>query len=105
MLEEDLDGLQGRIREELSWQGPIFVISAATKEGAQNLAYEVMNHIEEQRDRCEHDPEFAEQYAEFRSRLEEEARVKMRELQQAKRKRKRSTDDDDDHDMEIIYAE
>lgn len=105
MLEEDLAELERRIVNELGWKGPIYKVSAVSNEGTKQLTYDIMEHIESVRDRCEQDPDFAGEQAAFRSRLEEEARVKMRELTEERKRRNQGKDDDDDFDVEVIYAE
>lgn len=105
MLEEDLAELEQRIRDELGWKGPIYQISAVSNEGTKQLTYDIMEHIDSVRDRCEQDEEFASEQQAFRTRLEEEARVKMRELANERKRRRKDGDDDDDYDVEVVYAE
>jgi len=45
--EEDRNGIVSRLVEALSWDGPVFAISALTGEGTDTLAQEVMRHLEE----------------------------------------------------------
>lgn len=113
LLPEEVEEKKQRILKELKWEGPVFVLSAATGEGTRELCYKIMEHIEERKLRAEEDPAFAQEELGFRSRLEQEAREKVQELNE-RRKFERAQramgpddedlDDDDDHDVEIIYA-
>lgn len=115
LLPEEVEEKKQRIIADLDWEGPVFIISAATGEGTRELCYKIMEHIEERRARAEADPEFAQEELEFRARLEQEAREKVQEINE-RRKLERAQralglgddddfdDDDDDHDVEIIYA-
>ena len=102
------------IVEELDWQGPVFRISAVNGQGTQELVYEIMNHLEELNLRMEEDEDFARKEMEARSALEEEARMKMKELVERRKRQKEGLgddddfggddDDDDEHDMEVLNA-
>lgn len=94
---------------ELDWQGPVFAISAATGEGCKALVHALMQSIEERRLREKEDKNYAEQQAQWRKRLEEEARNKVQEIRLTKKAARLAAaepddeDDDDESDIEIIY--
>ena len=97
-----------RIVDELQWTGPVFEISALSGQGTKELTNKVMMHIEEMERRKEEDPEFRQAQEDFRSLVEEEARLKMQALKEERRmhrKNERADDEDDDHDVEIIWAD
>lgn len=106
--DDEADARCAEIVEQLAWEGPVFKISAALSIGTQQLAYKIMEYLEELNERMVADPDFAEQENAARAQLEQEAREKMqelRELRRASRLQDGLDDDDDDHDVEIIYAE
>ncbi|MBV1871651.1 MAG: Obg family GTPase CgtA [Gammaproteobacteria bacterium] len=115
--EEEREALRQRMVDELNWKGPVFVVSAISHQGTDDVCKEIMKYIEECAFRCEEDVEFAEKEEQHRITLEEEARAKMRELaeQKALRREQRKLsqeegddedDDDDDFDgPEVFYVE
>ncbi|MBV1870358.1 MAG: Obg family GTPase CgtA [Gammaproteobacteria bacterium] len=115
--EEEREALHQRMVDELDWKGPVFVVSAISHQGTDDVCKEIMKYIEECAFRCEEDTEFAEKEEQHRITLEEEARAKMRELaeQKALRREQRKLsqeegddedDDDDDFDgPEVFYVE
>jgi len=105
--EEMQDEVCEDIVKRLAWEGPVYRISAATKNGTQALAYALMNDIEERRRREEEDPEYDAEQEELRAQLEEEARERVQQDKLQRRLARQNDDDDeddDDHDMEIIYS-
>jgi GTP-binding protein len=114
VAEEERDELRERIVSDLNWQGPVFMVSAISRQGSDKVCQEIMKYIEECALRSEEDSEFAEQEEKHRAALEEEARAKMRELAEQralkKEQRKQAGQDDDDDDdefddVEVFYVE
>ncbi|MCK0538509.1 Obg family GTPase CgtA [Alcanivorax quisquiliarum] len=110
--EEQRDALCRQITEQLGWDGPVFQISAATGTGTKELAFALMNAIEERRLREQEDPDYAVEQQALRERLEREARERVQLIKaEARLARLAAQDlgdddddfDDDDHDVEIIY--
>ena len=110
--EEQRDALCRQITEQLGWDGPVFQISAATGTGTKELAFALMNAIEERRLREQEDPDYAVEQQGLRERLEREARERVQLIKaEARLARLAAQDlgdedddlDDDDHDVEIIY--
>ena len=46
MLDDEADERCAEIIERLAWEGPVFRLSAALKEGTRDLAYKIMEHLE-----------------------------------------------------------
>ncbi|RYZ84084.1 MAG: hypothetical protein EOO68_32085 [Moraxellaceae bacterium] len=102
---------------ELGWTGKVFRCSGLTGEGTMQVAYYLMDQIEQQRELETEDPEVAEAQREFRERLEQETRENSIAAKEAYREARRAAreghehDDEDDWDdeddeggMEVIYA-
>lgn len=112
--EQEKDQLIASITSALDWQGPVFAISALSKQGLEQICYQIMEYIEQRQQRILEDAEFADAEISHRQRLEQEAREKMRELDRVRRSRRQQLDDvadedggfdddEDDGDMEVIY--
>ena len=111
MLEDEAEERCQQIIDGLEWDGPVFRISAANGVGTEELAFAIMNYLEELNERMASDAEFAGQEMAARKRLEEEARQKIQEYKQERRRQRLDAqeaddedDDDDDHDVEVIHA-
>jgi len=109
VAEEDRDAHCQAIIDELGWEGPVFRISAITGEGTKPLVQAVMRWIEDQAQEEAENPEFAEEEAVRRQRMDEEARAKIEADRKARRAARQDEDDDDDfddddYDVEIVYA-
>ena len=113
--EEEQEARCQAVVDQLNWQGPMFKISAIAKQGTDDLAKAMMNYIEEWDLQLQEDPEMALAEQQMKERLEEEARVKVQELKEAKQrermlqKAQNSIDDDDDfddddYDVEVEYV-
>lgn len=111
LLEDEAEERCQQIIDGLEWDGPVFRISAANGVGTTELAFAIMNYLEELNERMASDAEFAAQEMAARKRLEEEARQKIQEYKQERRRQRLDAqeaddedDDDDDHDVEVIHA-
>lgn len=104
---------------ELGWTGPVFRCSGLTGEGTKQVAYYLMDQIEQEMEREEEDPDFAQAKKEFRERLEQETRENAQAAKEAYKAARRAArlgedhdddfddddfDDDDEGGMEVIYA-
>jgi GTP-binding protein len=98
--EDEANARCDEIVAALEWTDPVFRISAVNNQGTDELIYKTMEFIEELEERIAGDEEFARSEAEARSRLEEEARLKVQKLEENRRRKK--GDDDDDYGVEII---
>ncbi|GLS24827.1 Obg family GTPase CgtA [Marinibactrum halimedae] len=96
--------------DALNWEGPVYRVSAISKQGTQTVAEEVLHHLESLWDAEQEDPELVEQENQIQSLMQQEARERIEELRtQARAKRKGEQDDDDwdddDYDVEVVYAQ
>ena len=103
------------IIERLNWQGPVFRISAVSKQGTQDICYKIIDYLEEKAFQETEDASKAEAEKKLLLTLEQEARETIRdlnnerELEKRKRKEQGSAEDDDededDDDVEVLYVE
>ena len=111
---ETVDMICDDIVERLGWTGRVFRTSGLTKEGAMEVAYRLMDAIDEQRLLESEDPALAEAEAEKRRQLEAEGRDKIKQLAERRKAERRAameagTDPDDedwnedDYDVEVEY--
>ena len=104
LTKEQAEQRAAEIVDELGWQGPVYLISAAANQGCEDLVYALMNAIEDRRRLEQEDPDYAARQAALRAQLEEEAREKVQEIKaESRRARQNDDDDDDDHDVDVIY--
>lgn len=95
--------------DKLDWQGPVYEISALTKDGTFQVSCDIMEYIEERQQRALADEEFAEQLLAEREAVEAEARdhiemlAERRRLERERRKAGQ-VDDDDDYDVDVVYT-
>ena len=102
------------IVERLGWTGRVFRTSGLTREGAMEVAYRLMDAIDEQRLLESENPALAEAEAEKRRQLEAEGRDKIKQLAERRKAERRAAmeagtaeDDEDwnedDYDVEVEY--
>ncbi|PVZ11324.1 MULTISPECIES: Obg family GTPase CgtA [unclassified Pseudomonas] len=117
LLEEEHEEQVKAVVERLQWEGPVYVVSALTKEGTRQLSYDILDYLEQRADRLANDPVFAEQIAELDQQIEDEARAQLQALDDARALRRSGVksvhdigddddwDEEDDEDgPEIIYV-
>ena len=97
------------IVERLDWTGPVYQTSAISGLGTSVLCQNIMNFIEERDLEQRTDEALANQEEERRSKMEAEARVRMRELVEERRARRANkkaviVKDDENCDIETIYS-
>lgn len=112
--EEERDALCERIISELNWDGPVFRVSAIGGEGTQDVCWTIMRWLDEQRELQAENPELAEEEAEIRERMEEEAVARVEAYLERRHGRKAVVQeddldddddfDDDDYDVEVEYT-
>ena len=100
--------------EALSWEGkPVYNISAISKDGTQQVAYDIMSFLEERAAAIADNPSLLEEEQEHRDIVEEEARERMEELAEARavkraerkaQKQSQKDDDDDGEGPEVVYV-
>lgn len=64
MDDEELTAKRDEIVQQLNWQGPLYTISAITKDGTEKLAFDIMQQLEADRE-LERDNEVKEQVTEY----------------------------------------
>ena len=118
LFDEEREARMRQVIERLNWQGPVYVISALEREGTERLCGDIMNYIDERTQRLAEEPAFAEAAAELDQRIEDEARARLQELDDARALRRAGVrsadeeydeeddfDDEDDEDgPEIFYV-
>ncbi|SDR77590.1 GTP-binding protein [Halopseudomonas xinjiangensis] len=114
LLEDEQQAILDDVVERLEWDGPVFVISAAERQGTDELAKSVMNWLDERTQRLLDDEDYAKAQAELDQAIEDEARAHIQALDDRKALRKQGLlndeddddfDDEDDEDgPEIIYV-
>jgi len=120
LMEDEREERVKEVIERLQWEGPVYVISAISKQGTEQLSHDLMRYIEDRADRLANDPAYAEELAELDQRIEDEARAQLQALDDARTLRRTGVksvhdigDDDDawDDDFEddedgpeIIYV-
>jgi GTP-binding protein len=109
--QEQLEKIKNKVIKRLKWKGPVFEISALTKQGTVLLTHKIMEHIDDLAQKALEDEEFALAQQNELIKLEEEARLKVQALkaEYLERRHAQSEDDepfdDDDYDIEMIYQD
>lgn len=109
--EEEHEELCQALLEKTGWKGPVYQISALTGDGTKPLTNDIMDYIEERRERAAEDEEFAAQIVTERETVEQESRDRMEELSEYRRQRAAARkagledDDDDDYDVEVEWVQ
>ncbi|MAT51807.1 MAG: GTPase ObgE [Porticoccaceae bacterium] len=103
---DEVDTRCQAVVDKLGWQGPVFRISALGGEGTDLVCGQVMDYLEDIRDRESHDPDLVEVENRLQRRMQQEAREKIEQLREQRRTARDSDrdDDDDDGDVEVVYA-
>lgn len=93
----------------LDWQGPVYEISAIKGEGTDALCGDLMNYLEELREREAADPELAQADVQLQQRMQEEARQRIADLRAQRRRGPEVEEEDDDwdddeYDVDVEYV-
>jgi GTP-binding protein len=119
ILDEEHDARVKEIVDRLEWEGPVYVISAISKLGTEQLSRDIMRYLEERTLRIAEDPVYARELAELDQNIENEARAQLQALDDQRALRRSGVksvhdvsddddvwgDDEDDEDgPEIIYV-
>jgi GTP-binding protein len=100
--------------DTLGWTGPVHAVAAINKLGVDPVCGDIMNYLEECRERESDDPELAVLEADTQSKMQEESRLQIQELaalRKAARAQRENGNieedsddwDDDDYDVEVVY--
>lgn len=101
-----------KLVDDLQWQGPVFFVSALTKEGTDTLCNTICDYLDDCRSREAEFPEVAQAERDMQANMQLEAREQIEKLrlqrQQAKTAEQEHEDvddeDDDDHEVEVVYS-
>ena len=110
--EDSREAVCQKLVDELQWQGPVFFVSALTKEGTDKLCNAICDYLDDCRSRESEFPEVAQAERDMQSRMQLEAREQIEKLrlqrQQSKTTEQELEDeddeDDDDHEVEVVYT-
>jgi len=97
------------MRDALKWNGRIFAISAAQREGTRELCEELMATVAEKNRLWHEDEAWREEELRLQQQMEHEIRQSITHAKQLWRERRKGEgrlddDDDDDFDVEVEYA-
>jgi GTPase len=91
----------------LSWEGPVYEISAVAQMGTERLCADLMTHLEGQLELFRNDPDAANAELAAQERMQQEARERIAALQlsraEARAAAKAGRGDDADGDVEVEY--
>jgi GTP-binding protein len=93
------------VREELGWEGPLFMISAVQREGTRELCEAVMDSLTDQRRLLAEDEAARIEETKRQQQMEFEMRESIKRARALWRERHNRADDDDDFDVEVEYVE
>lgn len=107
--EDEREARCQEVIDQLNWTGPIYKISAISKEGTQQICFDIMKFLEERALAAAENPELKEVELTHRTLVEEQARERMEELAERRNQyridRKAAklgltveSDDDEDYD-------
>jgi len=116
------DEREARVKEvvdRLQWEGPVYLISAISRQGTEQISHDLMRYLEDRADRLAADPAYAEELRDLDQRIEDEARAQLQALDDARTLRHTGVksvadasdddddfwgDEDDEDGPEIIYV-
>ena len=102
---DERDSRCAQVIEALNWHGPVFKVSAISKQGTEDVCLKVMDFLEHRKQQLEENPQLAEVELVHRNTVETEAREKIESLARARRAARKAQDDDDfdDDEVEVEY--
>lgn len=99
-----------KLVDDLQWQGPVFLVSALTKEGTDKLCNAICDYLDDCRSRESEFPEVAQAERDMQTSMQLEAREQIEKLRLQRQHAKtdeqelEDEDDDDDHEVEVVYS-
>jgi len=107
-----------QVIDALNWTGPVYKISAISKDGTQQISYDIMSFLDDRAQAAIENPELLEQEIQHRTLVEDEARERMEELAErrnqyrvdrkadklAAQEAEEEDDDNDGEGPEFIYT-
>lgn len=97
------------IIDRLGWDGPVFQLSALTKDNTEALCWAILEYLEACKAEEAADPELLQREIDTQKAMQSEARERIQALAEARRTaRKAAAEDDDDNDdddgeVEVVY--
>jgi GTP-binding protein len=101
LTEDEVEGLIDYVREALGWEGRIYAISAALRQGTRELCEALMELISQQQRELADNPELREEEQRKQEQMEYEIRQSIARARQLWRERGQGGDDDDDDDFDV----
>lgn len=116
---EQLDEIRQKITDELPWDSPIHVVSAATQNGTQHLCELLLSRLEDIWQSEKDNPDLADEELRKQGEMQAEARIRIESLRLAAREARKNggsgevslddelddDDDDFDDDVEVEYVQ
>lgn len=107
--EEEREERCQSVIDALGWEGPVYRISAISKDGTDPLAKEIQTFLDDRLYAIEEDPSILEREQEIRDQIDVEARARIEELRLSRKNAKAADEldddfDDDDYDVEVQWV-
>ncbi|MGB0468095.1 MAG: Obg family GTPase CgtA [Pontibacterium sp.] len=107
--EEEREARCQAVVDALGWEGPVYRISAISKEGTAELVNEIQRFLDDRLYAIEEDASLLEQEQAIRDQIDVEARARIEELRLSKRDTQGADEldddfDDDDYDVEVEWV-
>ncbi|WP_372779294.1 Obg family GTPase CgtA [Litorivivens sp.] len=97
------------IIDRLGWGGPVFQLSALTKDNTEALCWAILEYLEVCKAEESTDPELLQREIDTQKAMQSEARERIQTLAEARRTARKAAaeddddNDDDDGDVEVVY--
>jgi len=109
LSEKAIQSISRELVKQLSWQGPVYHVSAVSGAGTKELCSDIMGWLEARRAREIDEPDFFERERQLQTKMEEESRQVIQALKLKMRSKKRrdqahEEDEDDDRGVDVIYS-
>jgi GTP-binding protein len=108
---DERDAMTDHVRETLNWQGKLFAISAAQRNGTRELCEALMETVAEKNRLSREDETWQKEELRLQEQMEYEIRQSITHAKQLWRERRKGEggaqdddDDDGDYDVDVEYA-
>jgi GTP-binding protein len=114
IAEDEREARCQEVVKALDWKGPVYNISAITKNGTEKICYDIMTFLEDRAEAAAENPELAQKELDHRATVELEARERMDELEAGREeyraarraaKKAAKAGDDNGNGPEFIYTD
>ena len=95
--------VRDRIVSALTWEGPVYTVSAVAGHGTDRLCGDLMTYLEEQQALFRDDPDAAADEQVAQERMQQEARDRIAALQDARAEARRASAEDADETVAVEY--